>query len=668
MSNVFDFELVAGDQASEAVARINEAVRDLQPQLDKTKERLQLGGQETQDGLRGFVARLENMSKGARDNVQFIGDMVPPLKMVGELSGKLGALGAVGAAGYGLKKVAYDLREVSREAYNLDVSAKNAGMRVDDFSRLSGAMQILGADSQNAHNSIEGMAKTLKEAASGSNSQVLGALAQIGVQIQKNNDGSVDTLKTLEQIAKVFPTLRPEQQKSVADALGLTPEALALMREGARMKELLAKSDQLGLSVDPTLNQQLVTMNNTMNETAAAWDGLMYKLSPGRMLTKLNEFDGSIKDGLEGVTDLLSNGDFTGLSHALGFISSDDASKLRRIQGDKELYNSLSRRERGAVDAGFMTDAVRKRYDTQYRAVDMAGQLQEDMAAITRPAPGRDNVMYDQPDNNALGLRNKNPGNLRVAPNSTGQNGGFSTFASSEDGLAAMARQLMLYGDRGNNTTSGIIHTYAPQSENNTRGYIKAISDATGFQPQQRVNLHDPDVLKPLMAAMIRHENGTQPFSEKQLSSAIQMAITDDRWSGKRDQSVISQQRFNLISRSTGDTSVAEQQNSPARPVYDRLPEEKPVSIVSTNTRSAENTQPASIIPAETRPQKNNIIQPEQRGTASGRGIADTVAKGLKDALADQPLKLEITMVNENGERRTYNAPNNGRITTPMNF
>lgn len=644
MSNVFDFELVAGDQASEAMARISEAVRDLQPQLDKTKERLQLGGQETQDGLQGFIARLENMSKGARDNVQFIGDMVPPLKMVGELSGKLGALGAIGVAGYGLKKVAYDFREVSREAYNLDVSAKNAGMRVDDFSRLSGAMQILGADSKDAHSSIESMAKTLKEAASGSNGQVLGALAQIGVQIQKNNDGSVNTLRTLEEIGKVFPKLRPEQQKSVSDALGLTPETLALMREGARMKELLTKADQLGLTVDPTFNQQLVTMNNTMNETAAAWDGLMYKLSPGRMVAKLNEFDGSIKDGLEGVTDLLSNGDFTGLSHAMGFISSDDASKLRRIQGDKELYSRLSRSERGAVDAGFMTDAVQNRYDSQYRAVDMAGQLQGDMAAISRPASGRSSVLYGQPGNGALGLRNNNPGNLRVAPNATGQNGGFSTFAGSDDGLAAMARQLMLFGDRGNNTPSGILHTYAPQSENNTQAYINAISESTGFQPQQRINLHDPTVLKPLMAAMIRHENGTQPFSEEQLSSAIQTAIMDDRWSGLRNKDVVAQQRYNFISPQSDDTPVSQQQVAKS------------------------SSPPAAIIPPDTRPSDNRIIQPDQRTTESGRDTAENVAKGVKDALSDQSLKLEITMVNENGDRKTYNVPNNGRITTPMNY
>lgn len=69
----------------------------------------------------------------------------------------------------------------------------------------------------------------------------------------ENNDGSVDTLRTLESIARVFPSLRPDQQKSVSDALGLTPEMLALMREGVRMKALLAKSDELGLTVDPNL-------------------------------------------------------------------------------------------------------------------------------------------------------------------------------------------------------------------------------------------------------------------------------------------------------------------------------------------------------------------------------------------------------------------------------
>lgn len=616
MSNSFDFELVVSDQVSEAIDRINEAVRDLEPKLDKTKEGLKLGGQETADGLSGFISRLENMSKSARDNVQFIGDMVPPLKMVGELTGKMGALGLAGAAGYGLKQVAYGFREASRQAYNLDVSAKNAGMRVDDFTRLSGAMRILGADSESANASIEGIFKAFNEAASGKNEGVMAAMAQIGAQIQKNSDGSVNTLKTLESIAKIFPTLRPEQQKSAADALGLTPELLALMRDGERMKKLLAKSDEFGLTVDPALNQQLSEVNGTMNELSASWDGLWQRSKNKALKTILS--DGSVKDGLEGVTDLFTNGDFTGLSHALGFINSNDAEKLRRIQNDKELYNSLPRSERGQVDAGFMTDAVRKRYDANYRATDSAIQLQNDLSAISQPQSNvaRGNVPYGETRNNAIGFRNNNPGNLRVAANATGKNGGFSTFANDADGRTAMARrQLMLYGDRGNNTLDGIIHTYAPQSENNTRAYIDSVSKATGYGAKEQVNLHDPETLKTIMAAMIKHENGAQPYTEEQLLNAIQTAITDDRWSGKRNPDVLAQQRYDIISGSRG---------------VDQEP-----TILRT-----------------------------QQGKSDEVALSENLARSFKEAMSDQSLKLEITMVNDKGERKTYNAENNGRITT----
>ena len=619
MSNVFDFELVANDQVSDVIDRINEAIRGLEPKLDRTKEGLQLGGQETVDGLNGFISRFENLSKTARDNVQLIGDMVPPLKMVGELSGKLGSLGIAGAAGYGLKQVAYGFREASREAYNLDVSSKNAGMRVDDFSRLAGAMRILGADSESANASIGGMAKTLKEAASGANGQVLGALAQIGVQIQKNNDGSVDTLKTLQEIARVFPSLRPEQQKSVADALGMTPEMLALMREGERMKTLLAKSDEFGLTVDPALNQQLSEVNGTMNELSASWDGLWQRSKNKALKTILS--DGSVKDGLEGVTDLFTNGDFTGLSHALGFINSNDAEKLRRIQNDKELYNSLPRSERGQVDAGFMTDAVRKRYDANYRATDSAIQLQNDLSAISQPQSNvaRGNVPYGETRNNAIGFRNNNPGNLRAAANATGKNGGFSTFANDADGRAAMARQLMLYGDRGNNTLDGIIHTYAPQSENNTRAYIDSVSKATGYGAKEQVNLHDPETLKTIMAAMIKHENGAQPYTEEQLLNAIQTAITDDRWSGKRNPDVLAQQRYDIISGSqTGN--------------------------------------------------RESIIQPELQRSGPDKTLTDNITRSFMSAMAEQKLKLEITMIDGKGGRREYSAEDGGRITLPMSY
>ncbi len=42
MSNSFDFELVAGDHVSEAIVYIVEAVRNLEPQLEKTRKGLKL--------------------------------------------------------------------------------------------------------------------------------------------------------------------------------------------------------------------------------------------------------------------------------------------------------------------------------------------------------------------------------------------------------------------------------------------------------------------------------------------------------------------------------------------------------------------------------------------------------------------------------------------------
>jgi hypothetical protein len=48
--------------------------------------------------------------------------------------------------------------------------------------------------------------------------------------------------------------------------------------------------------------------------------------------------------------------------------------------------------------------------------------------------------------------------------------------------------------------------------------------------------------------------------------------------------------------------------------------------------------------------------------------ITENITRSLTDALAEQPLRLEITMINDKGERKTYNVENNGKIITPMNY
>ena len=611
MSNSFDFELVADDRASAAIDDINEAIRNLGPHLEKTRESLRLGGDETAEDLDGVVDRLGKMSRGARDNVQFIGDIIPPLKIVGELADKVAGFGAAGVVGFGLQKVAEGFRDAAKEAYNLDTQAQNTAMSVQDFTRLAGAMRILGADSESAASSIEGIFKAFNEAASGKNAGVMAAMAQIGAQIEKNSDGSVNTLKTLESIAKIFPTLRPDQQKFVADGLGLTPELLTLMREGANYKKLLAKADKFGLTVDPEFNKEMSEANRQMNELYARVAG--FKKVAGNETIKLFRHDPAVDKSLNDAQK------YDGKVFYHGDRDKDIRWKALR---DDEFKASLSASERLNFTLNRPDPEVQKKLNARYGAMWQAYSLQDALsAALQQKVPGNDNIPYNDGSNstNTLGLRNHNPGNLRDASNSTGKNGGFSTFTSDDDGLSAMARQLMLYGDRGNNTPDGIIHTYAPRSENNTRAYIDDVTSRTGFGAGQRLDLHNPEVLKMLMASMIRHEQGSQPYTEEQLKNAIRTAIMDDRWSGKRSPEILSQQRNNINSMPTGGY--------------------RPESILT--------------------PKKTN---------SDSNTVTDNLARSLKDAFTEQPLRLEIVMTNDKGERKTYNVENNGRIITPMNY
>ncbi|NIG74031.1 hypothetical protein F3J34_10530 [Klebsiella sp. Ap-873] len=552
MSNSFDFQLTAGDQASAEIIRIDEAIRKLNPQLEKTREGLKFGGQESNDALDNLSGRLTNTSRAARDNVQFIGDMVPPLKMVGEIAGKLGSVGLIGAGAaaiggiaYAAGKLADGYRTAAKGAYDLDVHSKNSAMRVDEFTRLAGAMKIVGADSESANASVEGLFKTFNDAAAGGgNKEVLGAMSQIGAQIVKNKNGTVDVLKTVQELARVFPTLRPEMQKTVADALGLTPETLALLREGNRLKELLAKSDQIGLTVDPGFNQQMVQFNSAVNEASASWDGFKARIER-KVYGSLSKL--GAPDMVKGAAEMLDNNfDNISVGHFNGQNKGDDSQLMRRALRDPEFLKQLDSNEKNQLTAGVMTDQARNKYRQHYYNQDKVQQLLADVNAINRPAaPGDSTIPYDQPRNNAIGLRNKNPGNLRAAPNAIGKNGGFSRFVSEDDGISAMARQLMLYGDRGNNSLNGIIHTYAPATENKTQNYIYDVAKRTGYKPTDRLNLHDPATIVPLMAAMIRHENGTQPFSREQLGGGVSNAIFDTRWSGLRNTNILAQQRNN---------------------------------------------------------------------------------------------------------------------------
>ncbi|WLJ69866.1 peptidoglycan lytic exotransglycosylase [Escherichia phage pO2] len=112
------------------------------------------------------------------------------------------------------------------------------------------------------------------------------------------------------------------------------------------------------------------------------------------------------------------------------------------------------------------------------------------------------------------GIRNNNPGNIRVSKDQwegmTGDDGAFVTFDSPESGVRALGKNLLSYGRRGYDSIEKIINRWAPPNENDTKAYIDSVVAATGIPATQSLDLSNPDTLSALAQAISFHETGSR--------------------------------------------------------------------------------------------------------------------------------------------------------------
>lgn len=133
-------------------------------------------------------------------------------------------------------------------------------------------------------------------------------------------------------------------------------------------------------------------------------------------------------------------------------------------------------------------------------------------------------------DSRPLGLRNNNPGNLRPSnrykwQGEVGENKGFVVFDTELNGLRAMARNLKNQQRlHGLNTIASVITKYAPESENDTAAYIAFVAREAGVSAHTPIDLENDMQLIKIQRAMIKMENGVQPYSSEYLLSASRMA------------------------------------------------------------------------------------------------------------------------------------------------
>lgn len=130
------------------------------------------------------------------------------------------------------------------------------------------------------------------------------------------------------------------------------------------------------------------------------------------------------------------------------------------------------------------------------------------------------------------GIRNNNPGNIRwgdewqgLVPQKQRTDASFCQFTGPEYGIRAMIIILRNYQHKdGLNTVAEIINRWAPPSENDTQAYVDNVTQATGVSPGQKIDTGDSRFMMALLQAIIRHENGEQPYGFEVFVKALDLA------------------------------------------------------------------------------------------------------------------------------------------------
>ena len=127
------------------------------------------------------------------------------------------------------------------------------------------------------------------------------------------------------------------------------------------------------------------------------------------------------------------------------------------------------------------------------------------------------------------GIRNKNPGNIKLGTNWDGlaaeqTDPTICIFDEAVMGIRALQRILLTYRFTHKKATiDEIIYRWAPPSENSTDKYVEFVCKKLNKEKDVRLNNSMEDYL-PLVKAIIQMENGMQPYDDELLVEGMYKA------------------------------------------------------------------------------------------------------------------------------------------------
>jgi hypothetical protein len=173
----------------------------------------------------------------------------------------------------------------------------------------------------------------------------------------------------------------------------------------------------------------------------------------------------------------------------------------------------------------------------------------------------------------AQGPSVNNQGNIRPV----GSNTGYQQFNTPEEGLAAIDKQIGIYGSKyGIDTLAGVFTKWAPpEDHNDTPALIANASKMLGIGPNDKIDLSNPATRAMLSAAIIRQESGNwkQPpsgpvrgQSPTERETATAQALLPIKRQEEIDKAQIDTEKQNIINqnKNVADLTKTSQQKQAA--------------------------------------------------------------------------------------------------------
>lgn len=354
-------------------------------------------------------------------------------------------------------------------AANLGRFSKNLGESAHEINAWDSAVELAGGSAKDAQTDLMGLSNSITALkATGEVSPLLLLFQRMGVAIY---DAQGHTRKLTDLYKDLGDKLKQYNRAdafNLARQAGLSESTFNLIRaEGDERERLLRLAEQNNAVTDESTQKAA--------ELQEEWRGIGQTIK-GLAFTLLGEITPAVKTVFEWVQKLFTGvkntgflqGVFTALSGAIRVVV--DLARLA-WSGLSQLFNLLADTKLGRIIEKLWGFAKGFGKSFVEQADKMADEYAPPGKAATPALPTRVQAKADR----------NNPGDLRYAGQAGATNeGGFASFKTLAEGIAASNKQLNLFAARGINTIDQIISKWAPPNENNTAAYKAYISKVVG--------------------------------------------------------------------------------------------------------------------------------------------------------------------------------------------